>query len=78
MFVARCVLLLFVDVCCFSLLVVRCELLSFAVCCLSIVFLPLAIAACCMSCVDCCVVVNCGRARRCLLSLLSYYYCACR
>ena len=35
--------------------------------------LPLAIADCCMSCIDCCVVVNCGRARRGLLSALSSY-----
>ena len=35
--------------------------------------LPLAIADCCMSCIDCCVVVNCGRARRGLLSCLSSY-----
>ena len=59
-----CCLLLCVASRCSLCVVNRCRLL-FAVC--RWCCLPLAIADCCMSCIDCCVVVNCGRARRCLM-----------
>ena len=65
-----CCLLLCVASRCSLCVVNRCRLL-FAVC--RWCCLPLAIADCCMSCIDCCVVVKCGRARRGVLSVLCSY-----
>ena len=67
-----CVLLLFVDPRC-SLCVASCGRSLFVVC--RWCCLPLAVADCCMSCTDCCVVANCGRARHCLLLYCIVFFC---